>query len=132
GKMIDIIERLVKKIEKRESIQKEIINKKIKRNMRIIGRLKKVEDFPKEELFLFLRKMDLAEEIARIKIHINEFKNCVIKNEPVGKKLEFLCLEIQREVTSILSKSEEAKISSLCVEIKDYTEKIKEQLRNIE
>lgn len=131
-KMTEYVGKLIDKIEERENYQVNKIKRKIEKNIRWLKKLGKIEKIPKEEIFSILRKIDITEEIVRMKAHLKEFKKCTEKDEPVGKKMEFLSLEIQREATSILSKSEDEKISSLAVQIKDYIEKIKEHLRNIE
>jgi|GEM_PF-4644086 len=131
-KMIEKVENLTNKIEGREDHQIKKIKGKIERNLRLLNNLGSTEEVSKEDLFPILRKIDITEEVIRIKSHIKELKKCIQRSEPVGKKMEFLALEIQREATSILSKSEDSKISSFSLQIKDYIEKIKEQLRNIE
>jgi len=131
-KMIEKVENLTNKIEGREDHQVKKIKGKIERNLRLLNNLGSPEEVSKEDLFPILRKIDITEEVIRIKSHIKELKKCIQRSEPVGKKMEFLALEIQREATSILSKSEDSKISSFSLQIKDYIEKIKEQLRNIE
>jgi uncharacterized protein (TIGR00255 family) len=131
-KMIEKVENLTNKIEGREDHQIKKIKGKIERNLRLLNNLGSAEEVSKEDLFPILRKIDITEEVIRIKSHIKELKKCIQRSEPVGKKMEFLALEIQREATSILSKSEDSKISSFSLQIKDYIEKIKEQLRNIE
>ncbi len=132
AKMAEVVEKLTEKIKERENYQVNKIKRKIEKNIKWLKKLGNVEEIPREEIFSILRKIDITEEIVRIKTHLKEFKRCIEKDEPVGKKMEFLSLEIQREATSILSKSEDEKISSFAIQIKDYIEKIKEQLRNIE
>lgn len=131
-KMINHVEKLIGKIERREKFQVSKIKRKLEKNLKLVKNALKINDIKREEIFSILRKIDINEEIVRSKAHIKEFKKCIERIEPVGKKMEFLALEIQREVTSILSKSEDEKISFYSVQIKDYLEKIKEQLRNIE
>ncbi len=131
-KMMRNVEKLTEKIKKMESGQINKIKRKTKKSLRLLRNLVREKEIPDEGIFAILRKIDIDEEIVRIKTHIKEFKKCLEKGEPVGKKMEFLALEIQREATSILSKSEDKKISSYAVQIKDFIEKIKEQLKNIE
>lgn len=130
--MIRKVESLNRKIEMREDYQIRKIKKRVERNLKLFKNLERVGEIPKDEFLSILRKIDITEEIVRIKAHLKEFNKCLESKEAVGKKLEFLALEIQREATSILSKSEDEKISSFSVQIKDLVEKIKEQLRNIE
>ena len=68
----------------------------------------------------------------RIKSHINLFRDYLGCSEPVGKRLDFLCQEIFRETNTIASKSTDAPISQIVVEMKNELEKIREQVQNIE
>ena len=84
-----------------------------------------------KELAIFSDKYDISEETSRINYHIDKF-NCHVQDEEhPGKKLNFLCQELFREINTIGSKSNNAIISSLVVEFKTYLEKIREQVQNI-
>ncbi len=84
------------------------------------------------ELVMITDKMDITEEVIRAKSHINYFKNNVKEPELSGRRLNFLVQEINREINTIASKSNNSIISQYVVEMKEELEKIKEQLQNVE
>ena len=85
-----------------------------------------------QEMFYYLEKIDINEELVRLSSHINFF-NETLKNKLVekGKKLGFICQEMGREINTIGSKSNNALIQNHVVEMKSSVEKIREQLLNI-
>lgn len=83
------------------------------------------------EVALFAERADIAEEITRFKSHVLQFREA-LKGSLVGRKMDFLIQEMGREVNTIGSKSMEAKISHLVVEMKSELEKIREQVQNLE
>ncbi len=85
-----------------------------------------------QETALLADRCDITEEITRLKSHLNQFRNFFNTNEPIGRKLEFITQEINREVNTIGSKSSNIKISNRVIEIKSELEKIREQVQNIE
>ena len=84
-----------------------------------------------KELALFSDKYDISEETSRISYHIDKFKDHIKKEDYPGKKINFLCQELFREINTIGSKSNNKIISSLVVEFKTCLEKIREQIQNI-
>ena len=85
-----------------------------------------------QETALLADRCDITEEITRLRSHLNQFRNFFNANEPIGRKLEFITQEINREVNTIGSKSSNIKISNRVIEIKSELEKIREQVQNIE
>ena len=85
-----------------------------------------------QEMFYYLERIDINEELVRLDSHINFF-NETLKNKSIekGKKLGFICQEIGREINTIGSKSNNTLIQNNVVEMKSSTEKIREQLLNI-
>jgi uncharacterized protein (TIGR00255 family) len=85
------------------------------------------------ESLLFADRIDISEEITRLKCHFEQFEHTLGASEgPVGRKMDFLIQELGREINTIGSKSVDAKISHLVVEMKSELEKIREQAQNIE
>jgi uncharacterized protein (TIGR00255 family) len=84
------------------------------------------------ETAALLVKCTIAEEIARLKSHLAEFRAETERNPRAGKKLDFLCQEINREVNTIGSKSSILEVSREVVEMKEALENVREQLRNVE
>ena len=84
------------------------------------------------ETAVLLVKYSISEEIARLKGHLDSFSEAAGSGEAVGKKLDFICQEINREVNTIGSKSFMMEVNQTVVEVKDSLENIREQLRNVE
>lgn len=84
------------------------------------------------EVAVFADKVAVNEELVRLESHFNEFYEIVNKNEPAGRKLDFLIQEINREINTTGSKANDIEISKLVVELKGETEKLREQVQNIE
>lgn len=82
-------------------------------------------------MIYYLEKFDINEEIIRLKSNILIFEETLESNDPVGKKLGFICQEIGREINTIGSKANNSKIQSFVVEMKSSLEKLKEQSLNI-
>jgi len=85
-----------------------------------------------EERSAFLKSADISEEMERLAFHIRNFNNKLSKNGPVGKELDFVAQEMQREANTIAAKSCDVLISGRVVNIKSQIEKIREQVQNIE
>ena len=84
------------------------------------------------ETAVLLVKYSISEEISRLKGHLDSFLKSVESGEASGKKLDFICQEINREVNTIGSKSIIMDVNKTVVEVKDSLENIREQLRNVE
>lgn len=84
------------------------------------------------EVAIFADKADIHEELTRLESHSQQFQKILLLEEPVGRKLDFLVQEMNREVNTIGSKANDSTIASEVVEIKSLLEKIKEQVQNIE
>jgi len=84
------------------------------------------------ETAILLMKYTVSEEISRLGFHLAEFRVETAKNDRPGKKLDFLCQEINREINTIGSKSVILEVSRAVVEMKEALENVREQLRNVE
>ena len=84
-----------------------------------------------QELIYYLEKYDITEEKVRLKNHLNYFMEALDSSDSNGKKIGFICQEIGREINTIGSKSSNADMQKIVVQMKDELEKIKEQLLNI-
>ena len=85
-----------------------------------------------QEAALLADRSDVTEEMTRLKSHLNQFRNFFNANEPIGRKLEFITQEINREVNTTGSKSSDMISSNRVIEMKSELEKIREQVQNIE
>ncbi|MEW8970319.1 MAG: DUF1732 domain-containing protein, partial [Mesobacillus sp.] len=84
------------------------------------------------EVAFFADKADISEEIARLESHVSQFKDILKGDHPLGRKLDFLLQEMNREVNTIGSKANDSRIAREVVEMKSLLEKVKEQVQNIE
>jgi len=84
-----------------------------------------------QELIFYIEKLDISEELVRLKSHLDYFTEILAGKESNGKKLGFISQEIGREVNTIGSKANDASIQKLVVQMKDELEKIKEQVLNV-
>ncbi len=85
-----------------------------------------------EERSSFLKGADITEEIERLLFHIRNFKNKLSKQGPIGKELDFIAQEMQREANTLSAKSFDMVISARIIQIKSQIEKVREQVQNIE
>ena len=84
------------------------------------------------EVVYFTDRSDISEELTRLESHFDQVDGCLISNEPVGRKLDFLAQEMFREVNTIGSKANDSEISQEVVTLKTELEKIREQVQNVE
>lgn len=84
------------------------------------------------EVALFADKSSIDEEITRLKSHIAQVGETLKSNEPIGRKLDFIVQEMNREANTIASKSTDLELTNLALNIKNEIEKIREQIQNIE
>jgi len=90
------------------------------------------EDRLSIEVAIFADKCSIDEEIVRLRSHIKQFKSILEEDNPVGRKLDFLVQEFNREINTIGSKANDMEISKYVVDLKAEVEKIREQIQNIE
>jgi uncharacterized protein (TIGR00255 family) len=85
-----------------------------------------------KEVIFFADRSDISEEITRLQSHFKQFDDCVNSPEPVGRTLDFLAQEMNREINTIGSKANDAMISREVVVLKTELEKFREQAQNVE
>ena len=85
-----------------------------------------------QEIVIYADKCSVEEEIIRLNSHICQFKDLIKENIPVGKKLDFLMQEMNREINTIGSKTNSLEITNLVIDIKTKLEDIREQVQNLE
>ena len=85
-----------------------------------------------QEVAIYADKSNITEEIVRFKSHIVQLRNTVKKDDTIGRKMDFLIQEMNRETNTIGSKSSNINITNLVIEVKAELEKIREQIQNIE
>lgn len=85
------------------------------------------------EVAIMAERCDITEEIVRLRSHLSQIRdNLGNSEEPIGRRLDFILQEVNREVNTIASKASNTKISTYCIQFKDETEKMREQVQNIE
>jgi uncharacterized protein (TIGR00255 family) len=85
-----------------------------------------------QEVAYLADRSDISEELARLKSHVQQFREAIAANEEVGKRLDFLLQELNREANTVLSKSTEISIKEAGLAIKAEVEKLREQVQNVE
>jgi uncharacterized protein (TIGR00255 family) len=85
-----------------------------------------------QEIAIFADRCDISEEVTRFNSHLSQFRELIQKDEPVGRQLDFLVQELNREANTMGSKSNDATLTRHVVTLKAELEKIREQVQNIE
>lgn len=85
-----------------------------------------------QEIAIFTDRCDISEELARFKSHLVQFRALFNEKEPVGRKMDFLLQELNREVNTMGSKSNDAELTMAVVALKSEFEKVREQVQNVE
>ena len=133
-KRCDILSGYIKEIEKLSDTVVEDYREKL--NTRIKELLENPNEIDEnrmaQEIAIYADKSSITEEIVRFNSHITQLKNTVVKDDSVGRKMDFLIQEMNREINTMGSKSSDINITNLVVEVKSELEKIREQIQNIE
>lgn len=85
-----------------------------------------------QEVAIMAQKSDIAEELARFRSHVQQFQSALSNGDVIGRKLDFLLQEMNRETNTVASKMDDVKIINLSIEIKTEIEKLREQVQNIQ
>jgi uncharacterized protein (TIGR00255 family) len=85
-----------------------------------------------QEVALMADRCDVTEELVRLASHFDQFDEALLLSEPVGRKLDFLMQEMNREINTIGSKSSDAEVTSLVIRVKAEMERMREQVQNVE
>tara|TARA_Y100000992_G_C21246407_1_gene483518 strand:+ start:310 stop:1176 length:867 start_codon:yes stop_codon:yes gene_type:complete len=130
-KNIDLISQELIKILRIDKNKKNNLTKKIKNS---VSKLKNIS-FDKyrieQEILFYLERLDINEEVLRLKNHVSLFKKTLSSKKPIGKKLNFISQEIGREINTIGSKCSNFRIQKSVINMKEHLEKIKEENYNV-
>jgi len=85
-----------------------------------------------QETAIFASRCDITEEIVRTKSHLKQFRNYMSSDDSIGRRLDFLTQELNREINTISAKASDSLISGRAVEVKAELEKLREQIQNVE
>lgn len=130
---IDRIESLVSVIEDRSPETVNEYRQRLESRLREVLESKNIdENRIIMEAAIFADKVAVNEETVRLRSHISQFRSIITADEPIGRKLDFLIQEFNREANTIGSKSNDAEMAKTVVDIKAEIEKIREQIQNIE
>ncbi len=127
------IENLLSKIEERApSIVEEYSVRLRERMQEILDETTVDEGRLLNEVAIFSDRVNINEEIIRLKSHFAQMREMIASNEPVGRKLDFLIQEMNRETNTIGSKSNDLDVAKIVIDIKSGIEKLREQVQNVE
>ena len=131
-KRMDVIEDLAKKItERAPNVAAEYKNKLKTRIEEFLQDVKYDEARLLNEVAFYTDKVNIDEELTRLKSHVQQFRT-IIGGDGAGKKLDFLMQEFNREANTICSKSNDIEVTRLALELKNEIEKVREQVQNLE
>ncbi|MBQ8994463.1 MAG: YicC family protein [Oscillospiraceae bacterium] len=130
---LDTIEELVGKVEVKSAPRLEAYREKLYNKMLAVLDASDIDEKRiLEEAAIYADHTAVDEETVRLRSHIGQFRDIVAAGGPVGRKLDFLVQEINREINTTGSKGSDLEITGYVVDLKSETEKIREQIQNIE
>ena len=127
---IDNIERLLFEIEPYEKSRVEKIRQRIVEGLQQIPGVEYDKNRLEQELIYYIEKLDISEEKQRLTNHLKYFRETMTDGHGQGKKLGFIAQEMGREINTTGSKSNQAEMQNIVVQMKDELEQIKEQVLN--
>ena len=134
--ILDKIARIEQKNEEIFSLSTGLIEEYVVKLEARVKELLKTEELDKsrlmQEVVIYADKCSVEEEVTRLRSHIYQFKNMLEETKPIGKKIDFLIQEMNRETNTTGSKSGSLEITNLVINIKTELEDIREQVQNIE
>ncbi len=130
---LDFIEKQVGEVEKLSPETTKAYMQKLTERIREIVEDRNIDDARVlTEAAIFSEKTAVDEETVRLRSHIAQYRQLLQSSEPVGRKLDFLTQELNREVNTIGSKCQDLEITKIVVDLKSEIEKIREQIQNVE
>ena len=130
---LDFILHAVKKVEERSPKTVEEYRTRLYNKIsEVLGNTQIDEQRILTEAAIYAEKIAVAEETVRLRSHIDQFRSILEQGGPVGRKLDFLIQEFNRETNTIGSKAQDIEIARIVVDVKSEIEKIREQIQNIE
>ncbi len=129
---LDLLADILSKIEPLTAQLPKIYSEKLRERIQNLGVNITDENAIHREIVLYSDKCDVSEEVTRLKSHFKQFGTLINDNSSVGRNLDFLIQEMQREINTLGVKAASTEISPLIVQFKTELEKIREQIQNIE
>lgn len=134
--ILERIERINAKINEISELSTGLIEEYVVKLETRIKELLKTDEVDKsrlaQEVVIYADKCSVQEEITRLNSHISQFKELINKDTPIGKKLDFIIQEMNRETNTIGSKANNLEITNRVIDIKTELEDIREQIQNVE
>ncbi|MGH7897081.1 MAG: YicC/YloC family endoribonuclease [Candidatus Binatia bacterium] len=127
-----VLERLASTMAERAAASREETRRRIEERMRELLEGRVDETRILQEAAMQAERSDVSEEVVRLRSHLAGLRDLARSTEAVGKRIEFLLQEVQREVNTVASKSSDLGLTQAAVEAKSEVEKIREQVQNVE
>ena len=132
-KRLNLLEEYVNKVGNRAPSLVEEYRKRLKDKIDRILKDMTLDDIRlAQEVALFAERSDITEELVRIRSHLKQFREYLSMDDTIGRRLDFLIQELNREVNTLSSKASDSFISKVVVEMKAELEKLREQVQNVE
>lgn len=130
---LNLIEDQLPTIESEAKRLPDIYREKLMKRLQDVLQSEKIDESRvAQEVVTLADRSDISEEIARLKSHVAQMRETITSDEEVGKRLDFLLQEMNREANTILSKSNDLAISDAAIIVKTEVEKLREQAQNVE
>jgi uncharacterized protein (TIGR00255 family) len=130
---LDLIEMHLEVIEERAPIVVNEYKEKLKNRIEALSEDIQVDEGRlAQETAIFASRCDITEETVRTRSHLNQFRNYMSMDDSIGRRLDFLTQELNREINTISAKASDSLISARAVEVKAELEKLREQIQNVE
>jgi len=132
-KRLALIEGHLKEVENRAGSVVEDYKRRLRQRVEHLAQGMPVdENRLMQEIAIFADRCDITEELVRARSHLEQFRSYLSSEDAIGRRLDFLLQEINREITTMSSKASDSSISARGVEIKAELEKVREQVQNVE
>ena len=132
-KRLNLIVKYLDNIEEKSPLVVEEYKKKLHDRIRDLSQHMEIdENRLAQEVAIFADKCDITEEIVRAKSHVEQFEKYLSKEDSIGRRLDFILQEINREFNTLSAKGNDSFISGWAVEVKAELEKLREQVQNVE
>lgn len=133
---VDRLERMENMVERIAGLAPQIVAAYRERLQKTLGELLSAEEIDQnriiQETAIYSDRVNFTEEMVRLKSHFAQFRKILESDEPVGRKLDFLIQEMNREINTTASKANNAEAAQIVVDVKSEIEKLREQIQNLE
>jgi uncharacterized protein (TIGR00255 family) len=132
GQQLSQLTRLVERVEENLPRVQVALEQRLKSRLSELAETAIDEARLAQEQIYFMNRLDVAEELVRLKIHLKDLAAVLKLEEPVGRRLDFICQELNREANTLCSKAQDGEITRIGVDMKVLIEKLREQVQNLE